>query len=227
MDKILMNNMTYSRSDGNNYISFQPRSTLSVNNYVQNVNLNRNCHPIYNMTHNTQSVNENCMNQLLVKDQYKTLDQVNGAMYDQTVCAPHSEIIVTRQISPGENSMSRSAAMKRPIDASVEYGRSSPAHKKRKPVFVQNENKDDQYWEKRRKNNESAKRSRLARHEREKQYKLKIEELLQKRSMLKMQLTTAINQMNLIKNACYSMANRHVDISNQLTFDNLNQESFI
>ncbi|CAF0718683.1 unnamed protein product [Brachionus calyciflorus] len=77
--------------------------------------------------------------------------------------------------------------------------------RKRKPIPV--ENKDDAYWEKRRKNNESAKRSRDMRRNKEEHISIRVIYLEQENLQLKTELALVRNECEKLRAMLYAASN--------------------
>ncbi|KAI0988241.1 hypothetical protein GJ496_009009 [Pomphorhynchus laevis] len=138
---------------------------------------------------------------------------------DQNLCPSQSVVKISSNTNL-TNDICNTKNLKRFVEETIDDFRSSPVKKKRKPIFVPEDEKDEQYWERRRKNNESAKRSRQARRDKEMQYQLKIAELEEENLRISMQLKTVTDEFNALKSIYLRSANIHIDIPNQETFNN-------
>merc|ERR1719402_329128 len=75
----------------------------------------------------------------------------------------------------------------------------TPIQKKSRKQLVRDEDKDDKYWDKRRKNNQAAKRSREARRSRENQISMRAGFLEKDNAMLKEELLTVKEELQSLR----------------------------
>jgi len=75
----------------------------------------------------------------------------------------------------------------------------TPIQKKSRKQLVRDEDKDDKYWDKRRKNNQAAKRSREARRSRENQISMRASFLEKDNAMLKEELLTVKEELQSLR----------------------------
>lgn len=97
-----------------------------------------------------------------------------------------------------------SASLASPQTADLAYAKSAGS-KKRRPIPV--ENKDDQYWEKRRKNNESAKRSRDLRRSKEEHISVRVIYLEQENLQLRTELAMMKTETEKLRAMLYAASN--------------------
>merc|ERR1712193_122266 len=75
----------------------------------------------------------------------------------------------------------------------------TPIQKKSRKQLVRDEDKDEKYWDKRRKNNQAAKRSREARRSRENQISMRASFLEKDNAMLKEELLTVKEELQSLR----------------------------
>lgn len=124
-----------------------------------------------------------------------------------------SDLSNQQSLNPVKNALIPSRVSSSNLNLSTTSGDDSLPLKKRRPVPV--EHKDNQYWEKRRKNNESAKRSRDVRRSKEEHISIRVIYLEQENLQLRTECALLRNETEKLRSMLYaSNSNNSNQINN-------------